>query len=217
MIQAILWDMDGVLVDTTDLHFWSWSVALQEQGFSLSHQDFLSTFGKNNFAILQQFFGPLPIELIKTISDRKEILFRQNLDAKVVVFPGVLDWLEFAGKQGIPCAVASSAPMENITAILEHFALKQYFAALVSASSLPSKPDPAVFLAAADALKIPYPNCLVVEDAPPGAMAARSAGMHCLVVLTTRTEPEFPAVDLFLERLSDKSPFEILNKIDQAV
>ena len=76
MIQAILWDMDGVLVDTTDLHFWSWSVALQEQGLTFSHQEFLSTFGKNNFAILTQFFSPLSNELIQTISDRKEILFR---------------------------------------------------------------------------------------------------------------------------------------------
>ena len=134
----------------------------------------------------------------------------------MVIFPGVLDWLEFAREQGIPCAVGSSAPMENITAILEHFSLKQYFAALVSASSLPSKPHPAVFLAGADALKIPYQNCLVVEDAPPGAMAARSAGMQCLVVLTTRTRPEFTTGDLFLERLSEKNPLEVLNKFDQA-
>jgi beta-phosphoglucomutase-like phosphatase (HAD superfamily) len=83
--------MDGVIVDTTDLHFWSWSVALQEQGLALSHQDFLSTFGKNNFAFLHQFFGPLPNELIQTISDRKEILFRQSLDGKIVIIPGALD------------------------------------------------------------------------------------------------------------------------------
>jgi beta-phosphoglucomutase-like phosphatase (HAD superfamily) len=94
--------------------------------------------------------------------------------------------------------------------------LKQDFTALVSASSLPSKPDPAVFLAAADALKIPNPNCLVVEDTPPGAIAARSAGMHCLVVLTTRTRPEFTTGDLFLERLSEDNPLEVLIKFDPA-
>ena len=216
MIQAILWDMDGVLVDTTEAHFWSWSIALKEHGLKLSRQEFLSTFGKNNRATLHQLFGPLPEEVIIGITDRKEVLFRQNLDGQVEVYPGVLDWLKYAQDQHILCAIASSAPLENINAVLEHFDMGMYFTALISASEMPSKPDPAVFLAAANALNISLKNCLVVEDAPSGASAAKSTGMHCLVVLTTRTQPEFPEVDFFLNRLSDISPFEILNKIDQA-
>jgi len=217
MIQAMLWDMDGVIVDTTEAHFESWSIALQEHGLILSRQEFLSTFGKNNRATLYQLFGPLPEELMNAITNRKEILFRENLDGQVVVYPGVVEWLEYAQNHHILCAIASSAPPENITAVLKHFDLGQYFDALVSASELPSKPDPAVFLAAAKALKISPDNCLVVEDAPSGATAAKSAGMNCLVVLTTRTQPEFPPVDFFLERFSDNSPFEVLNKFDQAI
>jgi len=217
VIQALLWDMDGVLVDTTDIHFWSWSIALQEHGWNLSHQDFLKTFGMNNRATLHQLFGPLSDKLIETIIDRKEILFRQNLNGQVKIYPGVIDWLEFARKNGVFCAIASSAPPENITAILEHFKLAPYFSVLVSASALPSKPDPVVFLKAAKRLKMAPQSCLVVEDAPSGALAANRAGMHCLVVLTTRTKPEFPPVDLIMDRLSDRNPAEVLNKIDQVV
>lgn len=216
MIQALLWDMDGVLVDTTELHFWSWSIALQEHGRDLTYQDFLTTFGKNNRATLLQLFGPLPDDLIQSITDRKEILFRQHINGQVKIYPGVMDWLNFAKVNGVLCAIASSAPPENIAAILEHFDLNSYFTALVSASALPSKPDPAVFLAAAKQLEVLPASCLVLEDAPSGALAAKRAGMNCLVVLTTRTRSEFSPANLFLNQLSDLNPAEALKKFGQA-
>lgn len=215
MIQALLWDMDGVLVDTTEQHYLSWLGALEEHQRSLTRSEFLATFGKNNRATLQQLFGPLPESLSESISRRKEDIFRQNLH-RVELYPGVLDWLNYARQHSIPCAVASSAPPENITAIMQQFALDKYFSVLVSASNLPSKPDPAVFLTAATRLEVEPADCLVIEDAPAGAQAALSAGMACLVVLTTRRRSEFPTVQFYLDRLSDGSPPQVIKKISQA-
>lgn len=217
MIKAILWDMDGVLVDTTDLHYWSWATSLETFGFQLTRTEFISTFGKNNRATLHQLFGSLPDNLVVSIIDRKEILFRQNLDSQVRIYPGVLDWLKFAKEHNIQNAVASSAPPENIDAIVDHFHLSAYFSVCISASSLPSKPDPAVFLSAANSLGILPRSCLVIEDAPVGALAALSANMRCLVVLTTRTLSEFPEVDLVVNNLSEMNPDIALKKISQGV
>ncbi len=216
MIRALLWDLDGVIVDTTDLHFWSWVTSLSRRGRELDYAQFMTTFGMNNRATLAKLYGPLSENEITSITELKEILFRQEIPGRVQVYPGVLDWLAQAKQAGIPCAVASSAPPENIQALIGQFHLESFFQAFVSSNGLPSKPDPAVFLRAAGELGIPPADCLVVEDAPAGGNAARTAGMHCVIVLTTRTQPEFPKMDLFLNRLSDLPLQDVLNKINQA-
>lgn len=216
MIRALLWDLDGVIVNTTDLHFWSWVTALSRHGRELDYAQFMTTFGMNNRATLTKLYGTLSEEEITSITDLKEILFRQEIPGRVQLYPGVVDWLQQAGRAGIPCAVASSAPPENIQALLSQFDLESLFQSFVSSNGLPSKPDPAVFLRASSELGVPPTDCLVVEDAPAGGNAALSAGMHCVIVLTTRTQPEFPKVDLFLNRLSDLSLLDVLNKINQA-
>jgi beta-phosphoglucomutase-like phosphatase (HAD superfamily) len=112
--QGILWDMDGVLVDTGDLHYQAWSQTLSAYGIPFNHELFRTTFGMNNAGILTTLLEQRPTpELLAEISERKEQRFRQAMRGRVRPLPGVLEWLERLKGAGIRQAIASSAPPAN--------------------------------------------------------------------------------------------------------
>jgi HAD superfamily hydrolase (TIGR01509 family) len=126
--------------------------------------------------------------------------------------PGVRAWLERLSQQGVPMAVASSAPVENIDITLEELGLRSYFDAIVSVAGRPGKPDPLVFLESASRLGMPPERCIVVEDAIPGVEAAKRAGMKCIAVTTTNPAEALVAADLVVERL-DMLPEDIFQRL----
>jgi len=202
-----LWDMDGVLVDSGEFHRESWARVLPEFGIDYSDEVFQRIFGMNNAGVIEIFKGDRPSpELLEEISDRKEALFRQLIQGRVQALPGVLDWLQRLDAWGVPQAVASSAPMANVDAVLDELDVRRYFEAVVSGAGLPSKPDPAVFLRAADAIHARPESCLVFEDAVAGVEAAKRAGMACVAVTTTNPAHDLQAADLVLDRLTLLSP-----------
>jgi len=186
VIQAILWDMDGVLADTGEAHFAAWQRMLGEQGLTLTREQFTQTFGMANPEILARWLGAhVPRERIDRLAARKEALFRAGVD-RVRLLPGTRQWLEWARTRGLRQAVASSGEMANVATIVAALDIGNYFDALVSGAFLPrSKPDPAVFLQAAAAVGIPPVACLVIEDGIVGIEAAHRAGMRCLALATT--------------------------------
>ncbi|MBT3389161.1 MAG: HAD family phosphatase [Chloroflexi bacterium] len=187
-LEGILWDMDGVLVDTGEFHFHSWQTALDAHNIPFSRQAFRETFGMNNTGILKLLLGERFIPtLYEEISTQKEISFRQAIQGKVALLPGVSGLLDAVQKAEIPQAIASSAPPENIHAIISELGLGDFFQAQISAFAMPGKPDPAVFLAAAQALKATPSACVVIEDAIAGVQAAQRAGMKCIAVTTTNS------------------------------
>jgi beta-phosphoglucomutase family hydrolase len=186
MAQGVLWDMDGVLVDTGEAHFLSWKSALAEFDKSITRESFQATFGMNNDGVLKTLFGQfLEPELVADIGERKELLFRQAVKGNVQLLPGVQDWLHKLKKWGVKQAIASSAPMANIDVLLDEVGIRTDFEAIVSGWSLPGKPDPAVFLEAARQIGIQPGRCVVIEDAMAGVQGARNAGMKCIAVTTT--------------------------------
>lgn len=186
MAQGVLWDMDGVLVDTGEAHFLSWSLALAEFDRSITRESFRATFGMNNDGVLKTLFGELLApESVAEIGERKELLFRQAVKGNVQLLPGVQDWLKRLKKWGVKQAIASSAPMANINVLLDEVGIRADFEAIVSGWSLPGKPDPAVFLEAARQIGIPAGRCVVIEDAVAGVQGALNAGMKCIAVTTT--------------------------------
>lgn len=199
---AILWDMDGVLVDTGRLHYESWSQVLRARGQDLSWPQFLPTLGMNNRSTMRELFGREPLEEeIASIAGEKEVIFRDSLAGRVQPLPGVQRWLERFRAWGIPQAVASSAPLENIDALVDALQIRPYFTALVSGMDLPGKPNPDVFLLAARQLGIPPARALVIEDSIAGVSAARSAGMRCLAVLTSNPASALSLADCILPDL----------------
>jgi len=215
-LQGVIWDMDGVLVDTGDFHYRSWVETLKEYGIEFSHEDFRTTFGMNNEGILRMFLGERFTEdLYSEISDKKEQNFRRAIRGKVQLLPGVLSLLKALKSANIPQAVGSSAPSENIDAINRELNLGSYFQILVSAASMPSKPDPAVFLSAANKLQAPAEHCLVIEDAIAGVEAAHRAGMKCLAVTTTNTDVNLQSADRIVNRLDEISIGDLISLFDR--
>ncbi len=207
---AVLWDMDGVLVDTGEFHYQAWSETAGDLGIPFSYAIFHSTFGMTNDTILRMLLGAdISTAQIETISDRKEAHFRQLIHGKAAALPGAAAWLAWFKEQGIPQAVASSAPAENIDFLIDELALRPYFQALVSAYGLAGKPDPAVFLAAARQLGAPPWRCLVIEDSLAGVSAARRAGMACLAVANTHPAADLGEAGKVVQRLDQYHPAQV--------
>jgi len=211
--QGVIWDMDGVLVDTGEFHFPAWSQVLSEHGIPFTRELFRTTFGMNNAGILTVLLGQAPPpELLAEISDRKEQLFRQAVRGHVQPLPGVLAWLERLKAAAMRQAIASSAPPANIDALVDELGLRTYFDAIVSGSDLPGKPDPAVFLEAARLIGVPPERCVVVEDAVAGVEAARRASMKCIAVTTTNPANALREADVIVERL-DALPLDTFERL----
>jgi len=133
LLAGILWDLDGVLVDTGELHYQSWAATLAGYGFNLTFDLFRLTFGMNNHDILTTLYGQPPdLDFLARVTERKEGAFREMVRGQARTLPGVLTWLNQFRAWRIDQAVASSAPMENIVALINELDLKLYFTALVS-------------------------------------------------------------------------------------
>jgi len=214
-LYGVLWDMDGVLVDTGDLHYQAWSAVLPEFGLSMSREQFYASFGMNNASITEMILGRKPEpEFVERLSSRKEILFRELIRGHVQPLPGVRDWVErfAAGLDGARFvqAVASSAPPENIELMVTELGLRDYFEHLVDAYTIPGKPDPAVFIEASRRLGLPRERCLIIEDSLQGLEAARRARIRCVAVATTNPPQALQAADLVVESLEALTPEAVL-------
>jgi HAD superfamily hydrolase (TIGR01509 family) len=210
---GVLWDMDGVLVDTGQLHYETWAEALGRAGVEYSHEMFHRTFGMENRGVLTTVLGREPDDaFLAEVSGRKESRFRDLIRGQAAPMAGVVDWLQRLKAQGVLQAVASSAPLANIDLLIDSLGLRQYFDAVVSAAGMAGKPDPAVFLKAAGLIDVPPARCVVVEDAVVGVQAARSAGMHVIAVTTTHPRAALEAADRVVSSLLElpENAFEAL-------
>lgn len=185
MPGAVLWDLDGTLVDSADSHYASWIEAMGGVGRSVTRAQFEATFGQRNDRILAGWLGPdAPPELARRIADEKERAYRRLIrEGGLAVLPGAEHWLRALGELGWKQAIASSAPRENVEAMLEVVGWNREFQAIVAAEDVRlGKPDPEVFLTAAARLGVPPARCIVVEDAASGVEAARRGGMRSIGV-----------------------------------
>lgn len=192
MSRGVIFDMDGVLVMTEEAHWRSWKAVAEGRGVRLSHETFLSCFGRVNTDCVRVIFGEgIPPGEAARIAEAKEIAFREIIHGRVPLAFGVLELLEALRGLGFSMAVGSSAPRENIELVLAGGGIGQYFDASVDgAQVLRGKPAPDVFLLAAERLGLSPERCIVIEDAPPGIVAARAAGMTAVGVATTRPARE---------------------------
>ena len=199
--KAILWDMDGVLADTSQLHFETWEHILTEQGIPFDRQKFHLIYGFKNWDLLPYLTDrPLEPQWVEWISDHKELAFRQALPG-LQPLPGVVEWLRRFKILGWKQAVASSAPPENVEELVDVLDIRDYFDALVTPGDLPGKPDPAVFLKASRLLEIPVKDCIVIEDSIPGIEAAHRANMRCIAVTTTNPPEALTQADIVVDSL----------------
>jgi len=183
--RAVLWDMDGTLIDSEDLHWISWRHTMANEEIAITHEQFLASFGQRNASIIPRWLGPASTpEEIERIGNAKEELYRQLIRRDgISPLPGVASWVQRLHKQGWLQAIASAAPRANIDAVLEALSATHIFQGIVSAEDVHrGKPDPQVYLTAASRVGASPDRCIVVEDAAAGIEGARRAGMRSIGV-----------------------------------
>jgi HAD superfamily hydrolase (TIGR01509 family) len=201
--RAVLWDLDGTIVDTAAQHLASWQTALADRGVNLTPEMFVRTFGRRNGDVLRDLLGDdLPLEEILSLGRTKEKDYRARVRAThLAMLPGVKTWLARLRAAGWRQAIASSAPYANIQAVFDGLSLHDAFDAITGDEDVQrGKPDPQVFLIAASKLGVPPQRSIVIEDAPAGVAGARRAGMRAIGVRNGHSHLE---ADLVVDTLAE--------------
>ena len=184
-IKALLFDMDGTMVDNMRFHNLAWRTWLAEQGVEISDEDFYARgAGHTNTEILRTFYAAdlTPAE-IDRMKDEKEELYREMIKPHLKPVPGLPELLASARRLGLKTAVATSAPHVNLNFHLDGMHLRPFFDALVGEEDVRhGKPAPDLFLEAARRLGVDAGACLVFEDSPPGLEAVRRANMRAIAL-----------------------------------
>ena len=198
---AIIFDMDGVLVDSNPFHLRKWMDLLQAHGIPFNEQELPKVImGPCNDWIFRRYLGEdLTREQLDELGEELEINFRREIRPHARAFPGVRRFIEECHAQGIAMAVASAAIAKNVNFLISALGLRDYFRALLTANEITHpKPDPEIYLKAADKLGVSPAACVVFEDSFVGIQAAKRAGMKCVALAST-----FTAEDLRRETHAD--------------
>ncbi len=210
---AAIFDLDGTLVDSYDAHFDAWRQVAGEIGHDLTIEQFAKQFGRTNDPILRELFEWVGREApdaagLRALADRKESIFRSAIEQAFPAMAGGRELLRALRESGWRLAVGSSAPPDNVSLAVAGLEAGSLFEALVTGDDVKhGKPDPEVFLLAAERLGVEPSRCVVVEDAPPGLEAARRAGMASIGLASKgRSREELSAADLVVDSLADLDP-----------
>ncbi len=198
-VKGVLWDMDGVLADTNELHNQAMVSALAAHGVDFPREIYEQTIGTNIRNILGVTLGELPTEnFVQTIVSEQGKAFCELIKGQLQPLPGVVELLAYFQRCSILQAIASSSADFVIQVVIDEIGVKEYFDVIVSGSQLPPKPNPEIFLRAANELKIPAGNCLVIEDSPHGIEGANAAGMCSLAITTMYQRNVFEGADMVI-------------------
>lgn len=199
---AALFDMDGVIVHTNPYHKKAFKIFLDKHNVSLTDEELKDhVYGRTNAEIFPYIFkDEYTPGKGEVWADEKEALFRDLYKKDVEPVNGLLNFLDELKRRGIKTAVGTSAPKENLNFIMESLGLRHYFDAFLhSADVTEGKPNPEIYLKAADRLEIAPKNCVVFEDSVAGVKAGLNAGMKVVAVATTHTAEEFDGVHLVIK------------------
>ncbi len=180
-VRAVVFDMDGVIVDSHPLHRIAWREFLRILGKSVDEPalDFVLD-GRTRKEILLHFLGPLTPAQLADYGRRKDELFRQ-FDGEVRTIPGVLEFLQHLAGLGMPMALATSATGRRVQGTLHHLGLEKFFRQIVTGDEVGAgKPDPAIYRLAVERMREPAGSLLAIEDAVSGVKSARAAGLRCI-------------------------------------
>lgn len=201
--KVVIWDMDGVIVDTALYHLKAWQEVFRERGVNFTEEDFRHTFGQRNDTIIKSTLGEeISQHEIDAIANVKEASFRHRIKQKLKPLPGVIELMTSLKERGFQMVLASSAPIENIQLVIKTLGINDCFQTIIcDRDVIEGKPSPQVFLLAAERLGVEPRDCIVIEDAVAGVTAAKRAGMYCLAVTGTHSRHNLAEADFVVDAL----------------
>jgi beta-phosphoglucomutase family hydrolase len=205
-LEAVLWDLDGVIADTGIYHYQAWVDVFDKLGKTFTEAQFMHYFGQRHDTIIHGVLGEVTQEEFDAITEEKQENYRQRVARNIQPMPGAIELIKSLGKNGIKTAIASSAPPENVDIIVKGLGIQNCFDAYARGTEVAEgKPSPLVFLLAAEKLAVEPAGCVVIEDAIAGVAAAKSAGMKCIAVTNSHPRDKLEQADLVVDTLDDVS------------
>ncbi|WP_342114727.1 HAD family hydrolase [Pseudoduganella sp. OTU4001] len=212
--RAFIFDMDGTIVDNMGFHTRSWLEFFSRRGHAVDEAAFFAaTAGRTGHEIMRQYLGEgLARDDVAALIDEKEVLYREIYAPHLRAVAGFGALVGAAQAAGIKLAVGTAAPPCNVDFTLDGLGVREQFDTVVGAADVKrGKPEPDVFLLAAERCGADPAHCIVFEDAPLGVEAARRAGMRCVVLTTTLPAEAFKAFDNVICIARDFSEIDINN------
>lgn len=207
--------MDGVIADSNPYHEIALRQFSERHGYQLTEDDLRTKiFGRTNKDWIPRLFGNPDPEEVARYAMEKEGLYREIYAPHIRPVAGLIRFLDKLKAQGIPRAIATSAPRANVDFTLEKTGTGPYFDVILDESFVTrGKPDPEIYLKTAGALQLPPDRCIVIEDSLSGIRAAAAAGCRVIAITTTHKREEFPPVDMVIYDFSGLEPQEVLARL----
>lgn len=201
---TVIFDMDGVIVDSAQYHYLAWRSLLQKRSREYSYAEFQTNFGRRTDMQVRRILGDIPDAEVAAFVREKDILFREIIARSVTAFPGAIELIKTIKRYGGKLAVGSSSPTETVHLITEKLGVKDDFDTIVCGNEVTeSKPSPQIFLTAAKKLGVTPEKCIVIEDAVIGITAAKKGGMRAVAVTNTHSREYLNEADLIVDSLQE--------------
>lgn len=200
--KAVIFDLDGTLIDNNSYHLETWKKYLENIGRDISEEEYNANInGRTNKDVIRYIFNKeMSDEEVLKYSLEKEALYREVYLPFIKPVNGLIELLEILEEKKIPMAIATSGIQPNIDFMFENIPIKKYFKIVVNSSNITKgKPNPEIYLKAASILETEPENCLVFEDAVVGINAAKSAGMKVIALSTTQPQEELTDADMVVD------------------
>ena len=214
---AIIFDMDGVIVDNHPFHTKAWLQFFAQHNIPMNEQEYKQQINGRPLAeIIPRYFGKdFTPAMSRQFGEEKEAAYREIYKDHIVPTPGLVDFLEELERKNIPKAIATSAPANNVKFTLQSTGLEKYFSIITDDSMVTKgKPDPEVYLKTAAQLNMPPERCIVFEDAILGIQAGKNAGMKVIGVATTHPREELENTDYLIDNFEGLTLEELMGKLD---
>ncbi|MBH2003196.1 MAG: HAD family phosphatase [Sphingobacteriia bacterium] len=205
-IKAVIFDLDGTMIDNNAYHLAAWRQYLTDLGINITEEEYRKNInGRTNKDAIEYIYRrTMTKEEAMVYALEKEAVYRRIYQPFIQPVEGLTGLLKLLEEKNIPMGIATSGIQVNINFMFEHIPVRKFFSAVINSEHIThGKPHPEIFLKTAEALHVSPGSCLVFEDAAVGVEAAKAAGMNVVALTTTQTEAELAEADLIIKDFSD--------------